>query len=88
MTVAKVKRWTVDIDIVEDGDGRQTYAKALLMTDIPHAASVRGDGTAWRNRYDEDLPELGDELAVGRALFELSRRLIERAGSNLERAPA
>ncbi|WP_155375478.1 dsRBD fold-containing protein [Catellatospora vulcania] len=79
------KHWTVDIAIDDDGSGR-TRAHALLTTDA--TPTLRGDGSAARNRFDEDVPEIGDELAAGRALVELGQRLLAQADADLERTPA
>ncbi|GAA2403575.1 hypothetical protein Cme02nite_74610 [Catellatospora methionotrophica] len=80
------KHWTVDITIDDDGSGR-TQAHARLDTGGPITA-LRGDGSAARQRFDEDVPVIGDELAVGRALVELGQRLLAQADADLERTPA
>ncbi|MEU7819266.1 dsRBD fold-containing protein [Catellatospora sp. NPDC049111] len=80
------KHWTVDITIDDDGSGR-TQAHARLDTGGT-AAALRGDGSAARNRFDEEVPEIGDELAAGRALVELGQRLLAQADADLERTPA
>ncbi|MFC7240916.1 dsRBD fold-containing protein [Catellatospora aurea] len=79
------KHWTVDITIDDDGSGR-TRAHARL--DTGGTAALRGDGSAARNRFDEEVPEIGDELAAGRALVELGQRLLAQADADLERTPA
>lgn len=80
------KHWTVDITIDDDGSGR-TQAHARLETGGA-ATALRGDGSAARNRFDEDVPAIGDELAAGRALVELGQRLLAQADADLERTPA
>jgi hypothetical protein len=80
------KHWTVDIAIDEDGAGRTT-AQARLETGSA-APALRGEGSAARNRFDENVPAIGDELAAGRALVELGQRLLAQADADLERTPA
>ncbi|GAA1644372.1 dsRBD fold-containing protein [Catellatospora bangladeshensis] len=80
------KHWTVDIALDDDGTGRTT-ARAELAAD-DGTPSLTGAGAAERNRYDEDVPVIGDELAAGRALVELGNRLLAQADADLERTPA
>lgn len=67
-----MKRWTVDIFIDED-DGR-TYAEARLHTGVDNR--LVGIGRARLNPDDDDIPEIGDELATARALSDLGHRLL------------
>ncbi|WP_306322099.1 MULTISPECIES: dsRBD fold-containing protein [unclassified Streptomyces] len=63
------KEWTVRIHLVEDGD--VTRARAELT--VPGSSmKVFGHGSARRNPVDRPVPEIGDELAVGRALEDLA----------------
>ena len=67
----EAKQWTVQIYITEEGD--DTSARALLTTkDDTH---LTGIGHARRNPADQSVPEIGDELAVARALADLAERL-------------
>ncbi|BCJ34033.1 hypothetical protein Athai_15360 [Actinocatenispora thailandica] len=66
------KRWNVEI-FVDDDEGR-SYAEARLHTG--EAESVTGRGRARVNPADDDIPEIGDELAVARALTDLGHRLL------------
>ena len=78
--MAMVKRWTVDIFIDED-DGR-TFAEARLHTgDDTHLVGV---GRARLNPADDDIPEIGDELAAARALTDLGHRLLIAAARDIE----
>jgi hypothetical protein len=70
--VQGVRRWSVQIYVGED-DGR-TYAEAALVDDIGNR--TRGTGRARLAPSDPDVPEIGDEIAVARALNDLSRRLL------------
>jgi len=67
----QVKQWTVQILISEDGP--DTLARAVLVT--RDTAKVTGVGRARRNPIDRDVAEIGDEVAVSRALADLAERL-------------
>jgi hypothetical protein len=75
------KRWTIDITIDEQ-DGH-TRATAQLHT--PESDRLKGTGLARLNPADHDVPEIGDELAVARALADLSSRLLGDAGADIGR---
>ncbi|MEZ0076195.1 DUF1876 domain-containing protein [Planotetraspora sp. GP83] len=70
----KTKRWTVEIFLNEDDNDDLTTATAVLYT----GAGRRHEsvGHARRNPSDRPVPEIGDELAAGRALSDLSAKLI------------
>ena len=74
------RHWTVDIFVGED-DG-STYAEAALNDDIGN--HVLGTGRARLNPLDADVPEIGDEIAVGRALTDLGHRLLTTAAADVE----
>lgn len=76
----QIKRWTVTIDI-DEHDG-QTRAAARLRTG--DTDTLEGIGRARLNPTDRDIPEIGDELAVARALSELSHRLLDTAAADIE----
>jgi hypothetical protein len=75
-----LRRWTVEIYVGED-DGR-TYAEAALNDDIGN--QVLGTGRAALNPADPDVPEIGDEIAVARALTDLGHRLLNTAAADLQ----
>jgi hypothetical protein len=75
-----MKRWSVEVFIGED-DGR-TYAEARLHTEL--GDRLLGVGRAWLSPADHDVPEIGDEVAVARALSELSRCLLDTAAGDIE----
>jgi hypothetical protein len=66
------KRWNVEIFLGEQA-GR-TYAEARLHTGL--GDRLVGIGLAKLNPSDLDVPEIGDELAVARALTDLGHRLL------------
>lgn len=74
------KRWTVDIVIGEDG--QTTHADVRLRPG--ENAPLRAEGTARCNPADVNVPEIGDELAVARALSDLSHQLLHAAATDIE----
>ena len=80
MTAHQTKTWTVQVTIDEEGD--RTRADAVLHT--RDATALRGTGRARRNPVDPDVPEIGDELAVARALSALAHELLEAASADIE----
>lgn len=75
-----VKTWHVDIYIGER-DGK-THAEARLRPG--EEVTLTGTGQARLNPIDEDVPEIGDELAVSRALSDLAHRLLHVAVDDIE----
>ena len=74
------RRWTIDVFIGET-EGR-TYAEARLHTSDD--TNLVGVGRSRRNPADEDIPEIGDELAVARALNDLGHRLLLTASADIQ----
>jgi hypothetical protein len=74
------KRWNIEITIGEEGS--HTYAEARLHA--RDAAEVRGEGAARCNPSDENVPRIGDEIAVARALSDLAHKLLHEAAEELE----
>ncbi|MFA1547937.1 dsRBD fold-containing protein [Actinomadura chokoriensis] len=77
----EAKQWAVDVYITESGD--DTHVRTLLTT-TAEAGKIEGAGHARRNPRDRQVPEIGDELAVGRALIDLGSRLVRLAGLDIE----
>ncbi|GAA2258685.1 hypothetical protein GCM10010145_34270 [Streptomyces ruber] len=75
----EAKQWTVQIYLTEDGD--ETHARAVLST--RDTSTLTGRGTARRNPVDRPVPEIGDELAAGRALEDLAVRLHDVATDDI-----
>ena len=75
-----MKRWRVDIFIGED-DGR-TYAEARLVTEI--GDRLIGVGRAQLSPHDHNVPEIGDEIAVARALRALGTNVLDTAAGDIE----
>lgn len=74
------KHWTVDL-YIDEHDGK-TRAEARLHTQDKTA--ITGVGHARLNPADSDVPEIGDELAVSRALSDLAHTLLDAAAGDLE----
>lgn len=71
--------WTVGVCVDEHDD--HTRATAWLVGD---ARDLTGTGVARRNPHDRDVPAIGDELAVARALADLADRLFTVAAGDIE----
>ncbi|MFC3996893.1 DUF1876 domain-containing protein [Nocardiopsis sediminis] len=69
------KRWNVDILVSEETEGDRSRTMAEVGLDADDGTSLRGHGMAQKNPIDSDVPEIGDELAVSRALADLARQL-------------
>lgn len=69
------------IAIAVDEDEARTVATATLTT---NTRRLQGRGMARRNPADPNLPRVGEDLAVARALSELSHTLLSDAVSQLE----
>ena len=72
--------WSVELAISEHD--RLTVADARLSMD--NGAHVFGHGIARRNPGDPDVTEIGEEIAVARALSDLARMLLSTAATGLE----
>lgn len=68
--MATSKSFRVDLDVLEEGN--TTGATARLVID---GDEIVASGMARRNPRDPDMPKIGDELAVARALLLLAREL-------------
>jgi hypothetical protein len=75
-----MKQWKADIFLGEK-DGH-TYAEARLVTEI--GDRLVGVGMADVGPHDTDVPEIGDEVAVARALRDLGTRLLDQASQDIE----
>ena len=72
--MSATKQWSITVEIDEDEDEDSTLAHLTLSTPAGHV--VTGVGQAQRNPHDPRVPEIGDELAVARALRNLAERLL------------
>ncbi len=74
------KKWNVAVYIGER-DGR-THAEARLIPE--NETTLTGRGDARLHPSDRDVPEIGDEFAVARALNDLSHKLLAAATEDIE----
>jgi Domain of unknown function (DUF1876)/Domain of unknown function (DUF1918) len=75
-----IRSWSVTVDLFEDG--LETAAHAVLRSEAPEHLDAHG--TAHRRPSDPDVPEIGDEIAVARALRRLADRLLESAETDIQ----
>ncbi|MEU9991232.1 dsRBD fold-containing protein [Streptomyces sp. NPDC048045] len=74
-----VKEWRLNLYLSEhDPD---TTARIVLDTGDN---VLEGHAEARRNPYDPLVPEIGDELAAGRALIAMGRRLLRAAAGDMK----
>jgi hypothetical protein len=74
------KRWHVEIQI-DEHEGR---TRALARLHNRDETGLVGVGLARLNPADRDVPEIGDELAVARALSDLGHLLLGAAAGDIE----
>lgn len=73
------REWSVRIFIVESGD--DTNAQAVLLADTPE--HLEATGHSHRAHRDPTVPQIGDEVAVARALRHLADRLMAAAEDDI-----
>jgi hypothetical protein len=76
--MGEVRTWSVTLDVFDHQDS--TTARAVLRT---AAGSTTGRGQARRNPHDVAVPEIGQEIAVARALRDLADRLLGAASDDI-----
>ncbi len=74
VTKPVAKEWRLHLYLSEEG--MATKARVVLETGDK---VVNGHAEAHRNPHDPSVPEIGDELAAGRALADLGQQLIHMA---------
>ena len=77
------KRWPVEIQIGEH-EGKTRALARLHHREQTGLVSLVGMGLARLNPADRDVPEIGDELAVARALSDLGHQLLDAAAGDIE----
>lgn len=75
-----VREWQARVSIFESGD--DTSANVVLLTEAPTHLSAHGQ--SHRITGDTPVPEIGDEVAVARALRHLADQLLETAARDIE----
>lgn len=76
-----VAEWPIHLYLTEDGS--HTQARVVLQT---RDNTLTAEGGARRNPADPQVPEIGDELAAGRALIALGRTLVGDAQEDIAEA--
>lgn len=77
--MAAVASWPVEISVREEG--RETHAEARLSRE---ELGVVGHGIARRNPDDEEVTQIGEEIAAARALSDLAHQLLSHAAGQIE----
>ena len=72
--------WSVQITIDEHDDKTRALARLHTRDDT----KLTGVGLARKSPEDPMVPEIGDELAVARALSDLAHQLLECSAQDLE----
>jgi hypothetical protein len=75
-----VREWTVRVSIFEGAD--DTDVRAVLVADAPE--HLVATGRSHRSPKDRPVPEIGDEVAVARALRHLADNLLATAEQDIE----
>jgi hypothetical protein len=78
--VMQVAGWHVEVEF--DEDEKHTRAAALLR--LRDGTELRAHGQASRNPRDPAQARIGEEIAGARALYDLMRQLVEKAGAEIE----
>ena len=76
----RVHDWQVRVSIVESDD--DTDAHVVLLADSP--TQLAASGHSHRSAADSPIPQIGDEVAVARALRRLADQLLETAAGEIE----
>lgn len=75
-----VREWKVRVSIFESE--YDTSANVVLLSDAP--THLTAHGQSHRAGRDKAVPEIGDEVAVARALRHLADKLLETAARDIE----
>ena len=75
----RVHEWTIRVSLL---DGDETTATAVLLTDAP--MRLRTTGASHRSARDPAIPQIGDDVAVARALHHLADQLLDAATHAIE----
>lgn len=78
--MTEAKRWTVEV-LIDEHDKRTRATARLHNRD---ETGLVGVGLALLSPTDANVPEIGDELAVARALADLAHQLLEATVTDIE----
>ena len=79
MAMTTVDSWPVEVALREE-DGK-TRAEARLSKDV---RGLTGRGLARRNPDDQEVTQIGEEIAAARALSDLAHQLLGDAAGQIE----
>jgi hypothetical protein len=74
-----IDSWPVEISLHEENG--KTRAEARL---IKNGGGVSGHGLARRNPDDQEVMQIGEEIAAARALSDLAHQLLSEAAGQIE----
>ena len=77
--MATIDSWPVEISLREEG--RETWAEARLTK---RAGGMVGHGLARRNPDDQEVTQIGEQIAAARALSDLAHQLLSAAAGQIE----
>lgn len=72
--------WHIDLEFREI----DAKTEAAVMLRLQDGTEMRAHGRANRHPDDPSQPRVGEEIAAARALNELSRKLLKKAGVEIE----
>jgi len=72
-------RWPVEISLHEE-DGKTRAEARLTREDL----GLIGHGLARRNPHDQEVTQIGGEIAAARALSDLAHQLLDEAAWQIE----
>jgi hypothetical protein len=75
-----VKDWQVRISVFGSDDDAE--ATVVLVADSPKHLQAKGE--SHRSEHDRTVPEIGEEVAVARALRRLADQLLDTAAGDIE----
>jgi Rv2632c-like len=73
-------RWSVQLSVSETGGETNVEARLLLDGDVQRS----GRGHARLNPSDREVMKIGAEIAMARALSDLSHKLLHAAAADVE----
>jgi hypothetical protein len=74
-----IDRWPIEISLHEED--RETRAEVRLTKD---SVGIVGHGLARRNPDDQEVTQIGEEIAAARALSDLAHQLLSDAAGQVE----
>ena len=74
-----IDSWPVEISLHEEG--RETRAEVRLTK---QAGGIVGRGLARRNPDDQEVTQIGEQIAAARALSDLAHQLLSDAAGQIE----